>query len=131
MYVQFAGRVARQKEIDIENYARSKIETEVRKLVAKPVGLRIRVDENRGMEKVMCQVRAGDGCSVTASHEAPTVQEAIDAVVAKLTRQLVKRKQILKNHKRPFFQTSWKNDEGDEPVDPEADFYSTPRYYVN
>ena len=93
MYVQCAFKNIKDTD-RVKSYALSKIESKVQKLVSKPIGVNLRVQDEGNAIRTECRLNAGDGLSVQVSNDLSggnSLFEAIDKLIDKLERVLKKR----------------------------------------
>ncbi len=99
MFVQTAFRNMKRSET-LEETAIAKIRMQVDKFVTNPVGLRVWFECTGTKHEIHCVVAAGDGHTIHARETSENFNDALDGVVAKLNRQLSRRKALRANHKR-------------------------------
>lgn len=85
----------------LENYARSKIQAEVSKFVTKPIEAQVTFQVDKHHQHVLCSLVGGDGFSLNVEHDCPDMYASVDHMIDKLSTQLKKRKDKLKDHKHP------------------------------
>ena len=91
MFVQTAFRKTKRSET-LEQTAVEKIRMQLDKFVTKPIGLRVWFECVGTQHIVHCTVTAGDRLTVHAREVSENFNDAIDGVVAKISRQLSRRK---------------------------------------
>lgn len=99
MFVQTAFRNMKRSET-LEETAVAKIRTQLDKYVMNPVGLRVWFENAGSQHEIHCVVAAGNGQTVHAKDASENFNDALDGVVAKLSRQLSRRKALRSDHKR-------------------------------
>lgn len=123
MFVQTAFRNMKRSET-LEETAVAKIRSQLDKFVTNPIGMRVWFEHSGSQHEVHCVVAAGDRCTVQARVTSENFNDALDGVVAKLSRQLSRRKGLRAVQKRQ--RTPWlydvsardeKKDGSDEPMD--------------
>lgn len=85
----------------LENYARSKIQAEVSKFVTKPIEAQVTFQVDKHKQHVLCTLVGGDGFSLNVEHSCQDMYGSVDHMIDKLSTQLKKRKDKLKDHKHP------------------------------
>lgn len=99
MFVQTAFRNMKRSET-LEEAAIAKIRMQLDKFVTNPVGLRVWFECTGAHHEIHCVVTAGDGRKIHAREKSENFSDALDGVVAKLSRQLSRRKALRASHKR-------------------------------
>ena len=85
----------------LQEYARTKINTEVAKFSTKPIEAHVTFAVDKHKHKVNCSIVGGDGFSFNVEHVCDDMYGSIDHLIDKLSSQLKKRKDKLKDHKFP------------------------------
>jgi len=83
----------------LREYAREKVEAEVAKFVAKPIGAQMTFSVDRLAHHAHLHLSAGDGFSVEVDQVESDMYAAVDKLVDKLEVQLRKQKEKIKAHK--------------------------------
>ena len=83
----------------LQEYARSKIDTEVSKFATKPIEAHVVFEVDKYNHHVICTVFGGDGFSFSVEHVCNDMYGSVDHMIDKLSSQLKKRKDKLKDHK--------------------------------
>lgn len=123
MFVQTAFRNMKRSET-LEETAVAKIRMQLDKFVSNPVGLRVWFENAGSQHEIHCVVAAGDGRTVHAKERCENFNDALDGVVAKLSRQLSRRKALRSDRKRQrepwLYEVSARSDDeenSDAPMD--------------
>ncbi len=85
----------------LQEYARNKINTEVAKFSTKPIEAHVTFAVDKHKHQVLCSITGGDGFSFNVEHVCDDMYASIDHMIDKLSAQLKKRKDKLKDHKFP------------------------------
>jgi putative sigma-54 modulation protein len=85
----------------LQDYARSKINTEVAKFSTKPIEAQVSFAVDKHKHQVVCSIIGGDGFSFNVEHVCDDMYGSVDHMIDKLSAQLKKRKDKLKDHKFP------------------------------
>lgn len=85
----------------LQDYSRSKIEVEIAKFSTKPIEVQVVFGVDKHKHHVVCTVFGGDGFSFTVEHVCDDMYGSVDHMIDKLSTQLKKRKDKLKDHKFP------------------------------
>ena len=83
----------------LQKYAEDKIKQEIQKFVTKPVDAHVTFTVDNHRHIVHCALAGGDGFSVQVEHECDDMYGSIDRMLDKLTVQLKRKKDRLKDHK--------------------------------
>lgn len=83
----------------LKDYARTKIDTEVSKFATKPIEAHVVFAVDKYKHQVVCTIYGGDGFSFSIEHVSPDMYASVDHLIDKLSSQLKKRKEKLKEHK--------------------------------
>ena len=83
----------------LQQYAQDKIKQEIEKFVSKPVDAHVTFTVDNHRHIVHCALSGGDGFSVQVEHECDDMYGSIDRMLDKLTVQLKRKKDRLKEHK--------------------------------
>ena len=112
MQIRFAFKHMETSEA-LQDYARSKILVEVSKFVSKPVEAQVTFAVDRHKHQVTCALLGGDGFSVNVEHVCEDMYASVDLMIDKLSSQLKKRKDRLKDHKSPKKRDPFSSQSGD------------------
>jgi len=85
----------------LQQYAQTKINTEVAKFSTKPIEAHVTFAVDKHKHQVVCSITGGDGFSFNVEHICDDMYASVDHMIDKLTAQLKKRKDKLKDHKFP------------------------------
>lgn len=85
----------------LQGYVQSKLQEKIDKFVTKPIGADVFFSVLRHQHTVHVSLQAGDGFSIEVENTAEDMYAAVDGLVDKLSVQLQKRKEKLKDHKNP------------------------------
>lgn len=83
----------------LQSYATEKIQEKLEKFVTKTVSSRVAFEVERNLQHVHLTVQGGDGFNMEVNASCPDMYGSIDLLVDKLTVQLKRRKEKLKDHK--------------------------------
>lgn len=83
----------------LQNYAEQKLTEKILKYVTKPIEAHVSFSVVRHEHIAHCSLRAGDGFSIDVEHSCGDMYGSIDHMVDKLSTQLKKQKEKLKDHK--------------------------------
>lgn len=83
----------------LQEYARSKIDVEIAKFSTKPIEAHVVFGVDKHEHHVVCTVYGGDGFSFIVEHICNDMYGSVDHMIDKLSSQLKKRKDKLKDHK--------------------------------
>ncbi len=85
----------------LQTYAQDKFQEKIQKFVTKPMAAHVTFSVNRHQHTAHLSFRAGDGFSIEVEHTSPDMYASVDQMVDKLSSQLKKQKEKLKDHKQP------------------------------
>ncbi len=85
----------------VRNYVEHKLSPKLAQLITKPIEVSVTISVYRHFQEIQCSVMAGDGFSIQVEAKSPDLYASVDLLADKLERQLKRRKEVLKNHKRP------------------------------
>jgi putative sigma-54 modulation protein len=100
MHYRFAFKHMSASEA-LQEYARTKIETEISKFSTKPIEAHVTFSVDKRVHHVIATVFGGDGFSFAVEHACDDMYGSVDHMIDKLTSQLKKHKDKLKDHKFP------------------------------
>ena len=83
----------------LQTYAEEKLTERILKYVTKPIEAHVSFAVVRHEHVAHCSLRAGDGFSIEVEHSCGDMYGSIDHMVDKLSAQLKKQKEKLKDHK--------------------------------
>lgn len=83
----------------LQTYAEEKLTEKILKYVTKPIEAHVSFSVVRHEHVAHCSLRAGDGFSIDVEHSCGDMYGSIDHMVDKLSAQLKKQKEKLKDHK--------------------------------
>ena len=98
MNFQFAFKHMESSDA-LQHYAESKIKEKVLKFVTKPIEAKITFSVMRHEHRAQCSLLAGDGFSLEVEHVCDDMYGSVDLMIDKLTTQLKRQKDKLKDHK--------------------------------
>lgn len=84
----------------VRNYVEHKLAPKLTQLITKPIEVNVTISVHRHFQEIQCSVLAGDGFSIQVESKSPDLYASVDLLADKLERQLKRRKEVLKNHKR-------------------------------
>jgi putative sigma-54 modulation protein len=99
----------------LQSYAEDKFQEKIQKFVTKPMAAHVTFSVNRHQHTAHLSFRAGDGFSIEVEHTSSDMYASVDQMVDKLSTQLKKQKEKLKDHKQTKLSTQL------ETVDAEED----------
>ncbi|MBC7661137.1 MAG: ribosome-associated translation inhibitor RaiA [Chitinophagaceae bacterium] len=100
MLFRFAFKHMKSSEA-LQEYAKNKINTEVLKFSTKPIEAYVTFSVDKHNHQVTCAISGGDGFSFNVEHVCDDMYGSIDHLIDKLSSQLKKHKDKLKDHKFP------------------------------
>lgn len=83
----------------LQNYAQEKIDEKIKKFVTKPIEAKINFDAQKQSHRAHLTLKAGDGFSIDVEHTCDDMYASVDHLVHKLSMQLKRQKDRLKEHK--------------------------------
>jgi putative sigma-54 modulation protein len=83
----------------LQNYAEQKLSERIQKFVTKAIAAHVTFSVQRHQQTVHLSLDAGDGFDIEVQHTAEDMYAAVDFLADKLTAQLKKQKEKLKDHK--------------------------------
>lgn len=83
----------------LQSYAEQKLTEKIQKYVTKPIEAHVSFSVVRHEHVAHCSLRAGDGFSIDVEHSCGDMYGSIDHMIDKLSVQLKKQKEKLKDHK--------------------------------
>jgi putative sigma-54 modulation protein len=83
----------------LQSYCEEKLSDRIRKFVTKPIGAHVTFSVTRHQQTVHLSLDAGDGFGIQVEHTSEDMYASIDQLADKLTAQLKKQKEKLKDHK--------------------------------
>lgn len=99
MKMNFSFRQMESSEA-VKNYLVQKMEHKLATYATKFIEANFTLSVNRHLQLVQCTIAAGDGFSLQVEAESQDMYASIDMMVDKLDKQLKRKKEVLKNHKR-------------------------------
>ena len=84
----------------LQTYAEGKFQEKIQKFVTKPTTAHVTFSVNRHEHTAHLSLRAGDGFSLEVEHTSSDMYASVDTMVDKLSTQLKKHKEKLKDHKQ-------------------------------
>ncbi len=85
----------------LQDYSQTKINTEIAKFSTKPIEAHVVFSVEKHKHQVVCTITGGDGFSFVVEHVCEDMYASVDHMIDKLSAQLKKRKDKLKDHKFP------------------------------
>ena len=85
----------------LQAYAEEKLLDRIEKFVTKPIAATVTFSVLKNLYTVHCHLEAGDGFSIDVEQTCDDMHTSMDVVADKLTTQLRKHKEKLKDHKAP------------------------------
>lgn len=83
----------------LQSYCEEKLSDRIRKFVTKPIAAHVTFSVTRHQQTVHLSLDAGDGFGIQVEHTSEDMYASIDQLADKLTAQLKKQKEKLKDHK--------------------------------
>ena len=83
----------------LQSYCEEKLSDRIRKFVTKPIAAHVTFSVTRHQQTVHLSLDAGDGFGIQVEHTSEDMYASIDQLADKLTAQLKKHKEKLKDHK--------------------------------
>jgi len=83
----------------LQSYCEEKLSDRIRKFVTKPIAAHVTFSVTRHQQTVHLSLDAGDGFGIQVEHTSEDMYASIDQLGDKLTAQLKKQKEKLKDHK--------------------------------
>ena len=83
----------------LQSYCEEKLSDRIRKFVTKPIAAHVTFSVTRHQQTVHLSLDAGDGFGIQVEHTSGDMYASIDQLADKLTAQLKKQKEKLKDHK--------------------------------
>lgn len=103
----------------LQTYAEQKLREKIEKFVSKPIAAHVMFSVLRHQHTAHLSLEAGDGFDLQVEHTSEDMYATIDQLVDKLSRQLQKHKEKLKDHKGQKLGSnlvSMPGAEGEEPA---------------
>jgi len=88
-----------ETSLALQDYAREKIESLIDKFVHKPIEVHVTFLVDKHLQQAICTLVGGDGFSVNVEHSCEDMYGSIDRLLDKLSAQLKRKKEKLKQHK--------------------------------
>jgi len=98
----------------LQTYAEQKLGDKIDKFVAKPTSAHIIFKVVRHEQTAQISLKAGDGFDVDITHTSSDMYASIDQLADKLSTQLKKHKEKLKDHKQPKLSRSQAEEDEEE-----------------
>ena len=113
--MQFRYVFKRMESSDtLRDYTESKLREKIEKYVTKPIEVQVTYSVDKHNQQVRCSLTGGDGFNIDVEHTCNDIYASVDNMLDKLTVQLQKQKDKIKDYKRHNKEGSIKNLELDQ-----------------
>ena len=108
--MQFRYVFKRMESSDtLRDYTESKLRDRIEKYVTKPIEVQVTYSVDKHNQQVRCSLTGGDGFNIDVEHTCNDIYASVDNMLDKLTVQLQKQKDKIKDYKRHNKEGSIKN----------------------
>lgn len=84
----------------LKDYTESKLRDKISKYVTKPIEVQVTFSVDKHNQQVRCSLIGGDGFNIDVEHTCSDIYASVDNMIDKLTVQLQKQKDKIKDYKR-------------------------------
>ena len=108
--MQFRYVFKRMESSDtLRDYTESKLRDRIEKYVTNPIEVQVTYSVDKHNQQVRCSLTGGDGFNIDVEHTCNDIYASVDNMLDKLTVQLQKQKDKIKDYKRHNKEGSIKN----------------------